>query len=133
MIESPDRKLSIAVAVGIDYPTTSQVTDEVAMLTWRLTFLLPAVLVASTGLSIAQPSQRTLLTDSLVTWELAATALGNPAEVTSGYGDAATSLAGGNVAYGSGIALKSGREWATWCCGYKGEVVWTGRVPSGVD
>lgn len=46
--------------------------------------------------------------------------------VTSGYGAASTNLGPGNVSYPGSSILSIGAGWATWCCGYTGEVVWNG-------
>jgi hypothetical protein len=84
-----------------------------------------ALLTASTVAAAGEPLSP-LLTDSLSAWTLWAARISAPREAISGYGESGTDLGKGRVQYGFGIPLTVGRDWASWCCGYHDQIVWTG-------
>lgn len=88
---------------------------------WKL-FRVSLFLTLLSLAGIASANQ-VLLTDSLSAWETAAPGFIN---VAGGYGSGATALGTGSVSYPSGTVLSIGNGWATWCCGYGGQVIWTG-------
>jgi hypothetical protein len=68
--------------------------------------------------------------DSQFEWELAATRYGSPVNVTYGYGQSRAALGSGQIWYRDGLVLKADKDWEAWCCGYVGDVVWSGPTIS---
>ncbi len=65
-------------------------------------------------------------TTSLAAWEFVAQGGGAIKREPIQQGLSKVSSGRASVYYGPAIAMTVGKEWATWCCSYYGQVVWTG-------
>jgi hypothetical protein len=89
--------------------------------------LFAPAIAAATTFAQAQTLPPVMVTGSLQEWELAAATRGPLRQFGDGFGSGQAALGRGTVSYGPSARLKVGRDWSEWCCGYQGEVVWSGR------
>jgi hypothetical protein len=62
-----------------------------------------------------------LFTDQISQWQSTASGFFN---VSSGYGTTSTALGNGSVSYPTATIQQANGSWATWCCGYTGNVAY---------